>query len=55
MELRSKTWEAIRFLSAQDDLPWLCVGDFNEVIAQNEHQGLRIEAQLLSFRDCLED
>jgi hypothetical protein len=56
-ELRSKTWEAMRFLKAQDGLPWLCAGDFNEVIAQHEHQGvnLRSRAQMSAFRDCLED
>jgi hypothetical protein len=56
-ELRSKTWEAMRFLKAQDGLPWLCAWDFNEVTAQHEHQGanLRSQAQMSAFRDCLED
>jgi hypothetical protein len=41
-ELRGKTWEAMRFLKAQDGLPWLCAGDFNEVTAQHEHQGVNL-------------
>jgi hypothetical protein len=32
-EMRFKTWDALRFLKAQDDIPWLCAGDFNEVLA----------------------
>jgi hypothetical protein len=36
-ELRSKSWEVLRYLKAQDDLPWLCAGDFNEVLAQHEY------------------
>jgi hypothetical protein len=55
-DLRAKTWEALRYLKAQDDLPWLCVGDFNEILVQHEHQGgnLRSQAQMTAFRDCLE-
>jgi exonuclease III len=55
-DLRAKTWDALRFLKAQDDLPWLCAGDFNEVLAQHEHQGvnLRSQAQMTAFRDCLD-
>jgi hypothetical protein len=28
-ELRGKTWEVLRYLSRQDDRPWICAGDFN--------------------------
>jgi exonuclease III len=56
-ELRGKTWEALHFLRAQDDLPWLCAGDFNEILCQNEQLGLneRSEGQMARFRDCLTD
>ena len=39
------------------DGPWLCCGDFNEVLAQDEHCGPRdwYEAQISAFRDCLMD
>ena len=33
-ERRHKTWEALRYLRAQDNLPWLCAGDFNEKIGR---------------------
>jgi hypothetical protein len=35
-EMRNKTWECLRYLRAQDDLPWLCAGDFNEALSQSE-------------------
>ena len=56
-ELRCKTWEALRFLRAQDDLPWLCAGDFNKILRQEEQLGLheRNEAHMVAFRECLTD
>jgi hypothetical protein len=38
-ECRFRTWEALRFLHSQDDLNWLCAGDFNEVLFQHEQLG----------------
>ena len=38
-ELRKKSWDAIRFLRAQDNLPWLCVGDFNEALFRTDQVG----------------
>jgi hypothetical protein len=26
-DLRGKTWDVLRYLRSQDNLPWLCVGD----------------------------
>jgi hypothetical protein len=42
-------------LKRQDDLPWICAGDFNEVLHQDEQIGgnPRNEAQMLAFRECL--
>jgi hypothetical protein len=56
-ELRSKTWEALRFLRRQDDLPWLCAGDFNEIVSSSEQRGgnPRSKSQMEAFRDCLSD
>ncbi|XP_072147988.1 uncharacterized protein [Setaria viridis] len=36
-ELRKNSWYLMRFLRAQLDLPWLCAGDFNEVLIVEEH------------------
>jgi hypothetical protein len=48
---------ALRYLRAQDDLPWLCAGDFNEILHQDEQLGRneRSENQMELFRDCLTD
>ena len=34
VEHRKKSWDAIRYLRRQDELPWLCLGDFNEALLQ---------------------
>jgi hypothetical protein len=56
-KLREKTWEALRYLYGQDDLPWICTGDFNEVLLQAEQIGQndRSDRQMTKFRDCLTD
>jgi hypothetical protein len=47
----------MRYLKSQDNLPWLCAGDFNEVLAQHEHLGVnqRSQTQMSAFQDCLDD
>jgi hypothetical protein len=56
-ELTEKTWEAIRYLYAQDDLPWLYCGDFNEILQQTEQmeQNQTSENQMEKFRSWLTD
>jgi hypothetical protein len=56
-ELRGKTWEALCFLRGQDNLPWLCAGDFNEIVCHDEQLGQneRSELQMARFWDCLSD
>jgi exonuclease III len=36
IEHRQKTWEALHYLRAQDNRPWICAGDFNEVLRLEE-------------------
>ncbi|KAK1661452.1 hypothetical protein QYE76_049611 [Lolium multiflorum] len=50
-------WQLLRHLHSVWKGPWLCYGDFNEVLTHDEHYGLseRSDAHMLLFRECLED
>ncbi|KAL0416665.1 UNVERIFIED_CONTAM: hypothetical protein Slati_3498400 [Sesamum latifolium] len=50
-------WKLLRGLSQVSIRPWLCAGDFNEVLDQQEKQGtlLRAQWQIRDFRNCLQD
>ncbi|KAJ1296597.1 hypothetical protein BS78_01G314000 [Paspalum vaginatum] len=56
-EQRHVFWDRMRFLKAQWEGPWVCIGDFNEVLSSEEHMGPtnRGESQMRLFRECLED
>jgi exonuclease III len=51
------TWEALRALHGRLDLPWLMVGDFNEILFHHEKEGGRVrsQSQLQAFQDALMD
>ena len=34
-----ESWELLQKLHSQFNLPWLCVGDFNEIVKGAEKQG----------------
>jgi hypothetical protein len=46
----------MRTLHHQSDLPWMCVGDFNEILYSFEKQGgaTKSQAQMDKFRDALD-
>jgi exonuclease III len=48
---RHKTWDMMKRIKASSPLPWVCIGDFNEVLHQHEHEGVvdRSLAQIASF------
>lgn len=50
---RFKTWDMLKFIKASSDLPWVCIGDFNEVLFRSEHQGVqeRNFAHMVVFRE----
>ena len=37
--LQHQTWDMMMFLKADCDLPWLCIGNFNEVLRREEQFG----------------
>ncbi|GLT70035.1 hypothetical protein SLA2020_421370 [Shorea laevis] len=54
---REETWKLLSFLKDSSPTPWLCVGDFNEILDNSEKFGgvLRSERQMECFRSVLED
>jgi hypothetical protein len=53
---REESWVVLRFLSSLQPVPWICVGDFNEIVEQAENEGslMRRDYQMKSFREALE-
>jgi hypothetical protein len=54
--LRYKTWDMMRYLKADCDLPWVCIGDFSEVLRREEQMGpnVRDMAQINLFREAVD-
>lgn len=54
--LRYKTWDMMRDIADHSSLPWLCIGDFNEVLRLDEQEGLgeRSNAQIQAFRGAVD-
>jgi hypothetical protein len=55
-ENREDTWRLLRTLHHQSNLPWMCIGDFNEILYSFEKQGgvPKPQAQMDKFRDALD-
>ena len=53
---RYKTWDTLRGIAGMSNLPWVVIGDFNEVLHMHEHDriGPRCQAQMDAFRDALD-
>ena len=39
MSRRRDAWNMLRMLSQMSPLPWCCVGDFNDLLTQQEKRG----------------
>jgi ribonuclease HI len=54
---RGESWSLLSLLKSFAPLPWLCVGDFNEITHQDEKRGAcrRRERQMEDFRNVLDD
>ena len=48
---RENSWELLRSLSHHFNLPWVCMGDFNDILFANEKLGWldRPERQMQGF------
>ncbi|KAI4986566.1 hypothetical protein ZWY2020_019196 [Hordeum vulgare] len=57
MEARETTWRLLRNIKHHSDKPWICVGDFNEVLMQGENEGgvARPQIYMDRFKQALED
>uniref|UniRef100_A0A8I6XX79 Reverse transcriptase domain-containing protein n=1 Tax=Hordeum vulgare subsp. vulgare TaxID=112509 RepID=A0A8I6XX79_HORVV len=57
MEARETTWRLLRNIKHHSDKPWICVGDFNEVLTQGEKEGgiTRPQVYMDRFKQALED
>jgi hypothetical protein len=53
---RHEFWGLMCRLHSAWDGPWICYGDFNEVLTSDEHLGLndRSESHMSLLRDCLQ-
>ena len=53
---RENSWSMLKRLSTRFTLPWVCIGDFNEILYADEKQGWldRPERQMLGFREALD-
>lgn len=53
------TWKILERLAVGCDLPWLCAGDLNEIMHDQEKRGqggvIRRESQMRDFWHCIED
>lgn len=54
-DLRKHSWELLRMLKGRDKLPWIVMGDFNEIIQQSEMRSRRKRdrGQMMRFKDAL--
>ena len=53
--LRQFSWDLLAFLRDQYKLPWICFGDFNEILSTVEKSGglLRPQCQMEKFRNVV--
>uniref|UniRef100_A0A2N9F6N4 Reverse transcriptase domain-containing protein n=1 Tax=Fagus sylvatica TaxID=28930 RepID=A0A2N9F6N4_FAGSY len=52
---KHESWRLLEHLGSMFSLPWLCVGDFNEILEQSEKRGLLDQSpqRMLEFRCAL--
>jgi hypothetical protein len=53
---RHQTWHELKGICGGSTLPWLCIGDFNEVLRPDKHEGIghHTLTQMQGFRDMVD-
>ena len=53
---RFKPWDLLKHIKSSSPLPWLCIGDFNEVLHRSEHSRVqeRSYTQIAGFREMVD-
>ncbi|KAF7828452.1 reverse transcriptase [Senna tora] len=53
---RRYVWDRVSPLNPRNGIPWACVGDFNEILSQNEKEGVRLHSrsQIEHFRSFVD-
>ena len=53
---RDEAWNMLHMLNSKPHLPWLCMGDYNEILFTKEKHGGRVRPheQMQAFRDVLD-
>ena len=53
---KGESWNLLHFLNAQYQLPWACLGDFNEILKVSEKWGgtKRTQQQMEGFRQVVQ-
>ncbi|XP_074265127.1 uncharacterized protein LOC141587551 [Silene latifolia] len=53
---RHLSWELLKVLEKQSTLPWLCIGDFNEILYSTEMKGgSRAQWQMNNFQAAVDE
>ena len=54
---RSKAWSKLRSLNSRMNIPWICGGDFNEIVRQEEKwsEASKDHNQMQLFRDVIDE
>ncbi|KAH9754586.1 reverse transcriptase domain-containing protein [Citrus sinensis] len=54
---RRESWDLIRYLATISSLPWICLGDFNDLLFNYEKRGSRAHPnwKLRGFREAVDD
>ena len=56
ISLRKESWSLLRYLNSQYQMPWMCLGDFNEIVSATEKSGGpdRAQQQMEGFREAMD-